>query len=124
MPSTDFYLLGLLNSKLIWYFLLRACPVLGDPDKGGRLTQQWVYVKTIPIRQVKEDEPCNKYPDIIANRASEMLALHERLAGIKAEADRQIIERQIKATDKEIDQLVYEIYGLSEEEIKIIEETG
>jgi len=123
MPSTDFYLLGLLNSKLIWYFLLRACPVLGDPDKGGRLTQQWVYVKTIPIRQVKKDKPGIKYRDIISNLTTEMLALHERLADMKAEADRQIIERQIKATDKEIDQLVYEIYGLSEEEIKIIEES-
>jgi hypothetical protein len=31
-------------------------------------------------------------------------------------------ERQIDATDKKIDQLVYELYGLTEEEIKIIEE--
>ena len=33
------------------------------------------------------------------------------------------IERQIEATDRQIDRLVYELYGLTEEEIAIVEET-
>ena len=37
----------------------------------------------------------------------------------KAEA--QTLKSEIDKTDKEIDQLVYELYGLSEEEIKIVE---
>jgi hypothetical protein len=32
------------------------------------------------------------------------------------------IQRQIDATDKQIDQLVYEVYGLTDKEIKIVEE--
>ena len=32
------------------------------------------------------------------------------------------LEREIKYTDDQIDQLVYELYGLTEEEIKIVEE--
>jgi hypothetical protein len=32
-----------------------------------------------------------------------------------------MIQRQIDATDREIDQLVYELYGLTEKEIKIVE---
>lgn len=32
------------------------------------------------------------------------------------------LEREIDATDCQIDQLVYELYGLTEEEIKIVEE--
>jgi hypothetical protein len=35
--------------------------------------------------------------------------------------DKTAIERQIAATDKQIDQLVYELYGLTEEEIRIME---
>jgi hypothetical protein len=31
------------------------------------------------------------------------------------------MSEQIDKTDKEIDQMVYELYGLSEEEIKIVE---
>ena len=33
----------------------------------------------------------------------------------------EALERQIAATDAEIDRLVYELYGLTEEEIKIVE---
>ena len=32
------------------------------------------------------------------------------------------LERQVEATDREIDRLVYELYGLSDEEIRIVEE--
>jgi hypothetical protein len=32
------------------------------------------------------------------------------------------IQRQIDATDRQIDQLVYELYGLTNEEIRIVEE--
>jgi len=32
------------------------------------------------------------------------------------------LQREIEATDRQIDQLVYKLYGLTEEEIKIAEE--
>lgn len=34
------------------------------------------------------------------------------------------LKRQIDATDSQIDALVYELYGLTEEEINIVEGTG
>jgi len=45
------------------------------------------------------------------------------LPGLWAETgpDKAAIERQIAATDKQIDRLVYELYGLTEEEIRIVE---
>jgi hypothetical protein len=121
MPSTDFYLLALLNSKLIWHFLLRICPVLGDPDKRGRLTQQWVYMKQVPIRS-GIDKTFQIKRDILINLSSEMISLHGRQADAKADSDRLMLERQIKATDKKIDHLVYELYGLTDREIGTIEE--
>ena len=36
-------------------------------------------------------------------------------------ADKELYQRQIEATDAEIDALVYELYGLTEEEIAIVE---
>ena len=33
------------------------------------------------------------------------------------------LERDIAATDEEIDQLVYRLYGLAKDEIKLVEET-
>jgi len=39
-------------------------------------------------------------------------------------ADKQLYQRQIAAADRQIDALVYELYGLSEEEIGIVEGAG
>ena len=49
------------------------------------------------------------------------LALHTRLAAATIPADKQLYQRQIEATDRAIDALVYELYELSDEEIKIVE---
>jgi hypothetical protein len=49
-----------------------------------------------------------------------MLKLHKDLPKARS-TDKTAIERQIAATDKQIDQLVYELYGLTEEEIGIAE---
>ena len=49
-----------------------------------------------------------------------MLAVHEKLAAAAVPADKELYQRQIEATDRQIDALVYELYGLAEEEIKIV----
>ena len=53
-----------------------------------------------------------------------MLNLHKQLPEAKTPHERESIERTIAGTDKAIDQLVYELYGLTEEEIRVIEGTG
>ncbi len=52
-----------------------------------------------------------------------MLKLHKNLQAAKTNHEKSLIQRQIDATDKQIDQLVYELYDLTEEEIRIVEET-
>ncbi|MGB3683539.1 MAG: hypothetical protein WA990_13765 [Rubrobacteraceae bacterium] len=51
-----------------------------------------------------------------------MLGLHEKLAKAKIEQDRTVIGHPFYATNKQLDNLVYELYGLTNEEIKIVEE--
>ena len=43
------------------------------------------------------------------------------LADVTISADKQLCQRQIEATGRQIDALVYELYGLTEAEIKIVE---
>jgi hypothetical protein len=50
-----------------------------------------------------------------------MLKLYKDLPKAKTAHEKTAIERQIQATDKQIDLLVYELYGLMEEEIRIVE---
>ncbi len=45
------------------------------------------------------------------------------LDAAKTPTDKTAIQRQIDATDRQIDQLVYDLYGLTDEEIRIVEET-
>ncbi len=51
-----------------------------------------------------------------------MLSLHKQLAAAKTGHDKTVIQRQIDATDRQIDRLVYELYDLTDEEIGIVEE--
>jgi hypothetical protein len=121
VPKPDLYLLGLLNSKLIWFILRQLCSVLGDIDKGGRLLQQKIYVEQLPIRVVDNQSPGRGIRDQLVQLIEPMLKMHEELAEAKTDHERTAIQRQIDATDKQIDQLVYELYGLTEEEIGIVE---
>ena len=52
-----------------------------------------------------------------------MLDLHKKLQTIKTPHEKDTIQRQIDATDIQIDKLVYELYDLTEEEIRIVEES-
>jgi hypothetical protein len=51
-----------------------------------------------------------------------MLSLNKQLPAAKTDHEKTVLQRQIEATDKQVDHLVYELYGLTEEEIKIVEE--
>ncbi len=50
-----------------------------------------------------------------------MLELRKRLPAARTEHDRQLVQRQIDSTDKQIDTLVYELYSLTDNEIAIVE---
>jgi type II restriction/modification system DNA methylase subunit YeeA len=50
-----------------------------------------------------------------------MLTLNKQLATTSAPQTKTILKRQIDATDKQIDELVYQLYDLTAEEIEIIE---
>ncbi len=50
-----------------------------------------------------------------------MLTLNKQRTDVKTDHEQKLIERQIEATDTAIDKLVYELYDLTDEEIKIVE---
>lgn len=62
-----------------------------------------------------------KKHDKIVSLVEQMLELHKKLAGFKNPDEKTRIQRQIDSTDEQIDKLVYDLYGLSEDEIKIVE---
>jgi hypothetical protein len=51
-----------------------------------------------------------------------MMELQELMGLAKTPHAKKALQRQIDATDRQIDKLVYELYGLTDEEIRIVEE--
>jgi hypothetical protein len=49
-----------------------------------------------------------------------MLDLHRKKNHAKTDSEKELFEHQIKATDKRIDELVFKLYGLNEEEEQIV----
>jgi hypothetical protein len=112
------YLLGLLNSKLLkWYF-----PYISAPFRGGWLSANRQFLSQLPICPINFDDSAEKSAhDKIVLLVEMMLELHKRLASAQNPREKESLEKQIASTDKGIDKLVYELYGLSEEEIRIVE---
>jgi adenine-specific DNA-methyltransferase len=50
-----------------------------------------------------------------------MLELQKKYPDARMERDKELYERQIKVVDVQIDRLVYDLYGLTEEEVKVVE---
>ena len=59
--------------------------------------------------------------DRMAELVERMLSLHHDRDTAKTPAQRTVIQRRIELTDRQSDQLVYELYELTDEEIKIVE---
>ncbi len=112
------YWLGLLNSKLLWWFLASTGNVL----RGGYFRFKTNYLKPFPVHTINFNNPTEKAKhDRIVQLVEQMLALHQQLAEAKTPPQKSMIQKQINVSDRQIDQLVYELYELTAEEIAIVE---
>lgn len=108
------FLVGLLNSKLINYWLYY---------KGKRQGEQ-LQIDKEPLLELPLISPPDTDKQKIISLVNQMLSLQKefhnpKITGTKKER----LEQQIKNTDYEIDEEVYNLYGVTEEEKKIIEES-
>jgi hypothetical protein len=90
--------------------------------RGGFFRYFTQFIEQLPIRPINFSNPPDKAAhDRMVKLVDSMLALHKQLASAKSEAQRGAIQRQLEATDAEIDRLVYDLYGLTKDEIAIVE---
>lgn len=112
------YILGTMNSKLMDFYYTFI-----NPEKGEALAEvKKEHVESLPIHMIDFSDPADKVRhDHIVNLVERMLAAKEELSKAKTEAETTRLERECETLDRQIDQAVYELYGLTEEEIKIVE---
>jgi type I restriction-modification system DNA methylase subunit len=116
------FILGLLNSRLLEWFIRQTATRM----RGGYFSFEARFIRSLPIRTT--DPKSTKENAIHADMVrlvKELTSLKKRLTESKTPHERTQLERQSDAADREIDRLVYELYGLSPDEISIVErETG
>ncbi|WP_066425066.1 Eco57I restriction-modification methylase domain-containing protein [Anabaena sp. 4-3] len=96
IPNANFYLLSLLNSKIVWFFLSYVASKL----QGGAYAMQTPYVSQIPIPTAPE-------PERLAIEALVQKCLDAKGQGVEE-------------WEAEINDRVAHLYGLTAEEMKII----
>ncbi len=112
-----YYYLGLLCSRLIAFYFSKTMAdrkVTFPKIKGDQ-------IKKLPLINIKNLS--NKRIKNISYKSRNMTLLLKSILKTKTPQEKTAFQRQIEATDKQIDKLVYELYSLTEEEIKIVEES-
>ncbi len=112
------YIWGLLNSKLLFWKLKQISNIF----RGGWVTCTKQYVQTMPIKSINLSNPTQKTQhDRMVALVDQMLDTQKRLQAARSEIERKPYQQMADALDKQIDALVYELYEITPEEIKIVE---
>lgn len=113
------YLCALINSKLlVWYF-----PFISATFRGSWYSANRQFISKLPIKTIdftNQDEKAKH--DKLVSLVEQILAAKKQLDEVKTEKDKMYYESRCNSLDREIDKIVYELYGLSEEDIRIVEE--
>ncbi len=108
-------ILGILNSRLISYLYINQV-TQATKDDFPQVTIKDVLALPFPALATAKARH-----DKMVFLVEQMLSLHKQLASAKTAHEKTSLQRQIDATDNQIDRLVYELYGLTEDEIRIVE---
>jgi hypothetical protein len=107
------YIIAIINSTLMNYIFSK---------KYIDINIKGVYLLGIPIKSIDFLLPDEKLRhDKIVNTVDQILTTKKQLQQAKTEGDKNYLNRECESLDKQIDELVYQLYGLTEGEIKIVE---
>jgi len=125
MPTGDLSVLGILNSKLTNFFIGRLSP----PVSGGFMELRKIYLEQLPIPPATDEQKApiiELVQKILAAKNNSKSGfdsaqpanrpLRCRVSGVEP-----VVEGDIPALEAEIDRLVYALYGLTAEEIAVVE---
>lgn len=133
IANANKYLQCILNSKLFDFVKKYLFPAFGDAEKGGRVRLDANKMNTLPIKDISEEaqQPFIVHVDEILESKQKIkdykILLDEAITcnnfdrEIKLKKEIETLEKRVIECEQEIDTMVYKLYGLSEDEIKIVE---
>lgn len=111
-PDDLKYLLGIISSSLVNYYCINY--LADDMNRS--------YLSRLPIRPIDPSSPDDvEKHDRMVSLVETMLDLHRRLPAAATEHQRRLLEMQVEATDRAIDDLVFDLYGLTPDERAVVE---
>ncbi|MCK4731817.1 MAG: hypothetical protein KAT65_05085, partial [Methanophagales archaeon] len=114
------FLLALINSRLMTFYHRNRFL-----DQSKRVFQKILIqdAKDFPICTFNFGDSTEKAQhDKLVALVDTMLELQKKYHDARMERDKELYERQIRVVDAQIDKLVYDLYGLTEEEVRVVEE--
>jgi hypothetical protein len=113
------YLLGIINSRLVSFWFEKKF------DKLQRKIFPQFKVKELadfPIAKLDLSKPADKARhDRLVGLVDKLLVLMPKLRQARSESEKQTLQNAVTAADQQIDAQVYELYGLTKAQIKLVE---
>ncbi|MBI5766772.1 MAG: N-6 DNA methylase [Verrucomicrobia bacterium] len=111
-------LLGILNSRLISYLYINSSAIATKDDFRQTTLAE---LRRLPVPRVLQQDATKKRLVALVDK---MLTLTPALREADTDAKRHALENALAKTDRDIDQLVYQLYALTPEEIALVEGAG
>ena len=108
------YIMALLNSKLYSYYAHISGIIISGHKKQPQIRA--AGLKDLPIKIIS-----NKKQKAFVSLVDQMLSAQKQYHSAKIERDKKLYKQKIDILDRKIDKLVYELYDLTEGEIRIVE---
>ncbi len=113
------FVLGVLNSRLISYLYVNTSSTATKDDFRQTTLAE---LRRLPIKTMDLGNAADKTRhDKMVSLVEQMLSAKRQFAGEHSERDRNFYENKCAALDRQIDALVYELYGATDDEIRIVE---
>ncbi len=112
------FIVAIINSKLISWYSYRFIfgKAIRTMQFDNPVTSR-IPFPAIDLRKKREKQ----IHDTLVSLVDQMLSAQKQFHSAKIERDKKLYKQKIDILDRKIDKLVYELYGLTEEEIKIVE---
>ncbi len=121
----DLYLLGILNSRLFWFAIARLSIPFGIRAGEFRYRLIYQYMEKVPVRTLDLKKSAEKKQhDRMVQLVEAMLTTQQQLTAAHAnENNRTYYEAKASELDRQIDELTYDLYGLTPEERALVQGT-
>jgi len=106
------YILGLLNSRLLEWFIRQTATQM----RGGYYSFESRFIKHLPIVL-----PEGGQLERLAFLVQQMLELRRKQTAARTANEQSVLDRQVESLDRQMDAVVYGIYGLSDADVAVVE---